>query len=298
MTEQISHPLVADWVVHLNCQGKSGHTQASYARALQHFCRWNQQTYGQAFDPTTIIPRDVHDWKSFQQTVERAKPATINQRLVALSRFFKWAVANEHTRSDPTVSVQGLRRKRRQPKALDEVSLRRLLRTVHAAGNLRDVAMVELLVGTGLRVKELLLLRRGDLTIKARSGQVVVRCAKGELYREVPLTAPVRRALRAYLELRPKLEDGDPLWVGQRGPLRDRSGIWRMLKKYSRQAGLDEEQVCSHVMRHTFATRYLKANPGDLRNLAALLGHASVETTMIYTEPTTEDLAQRMEIVE
>jgi site-specific recombinase XerD len=50
--------------------------------------------------------------------------------------------------------------------------------------------------------------------------------------------------------------------------------------------------------RHTFATRYLKANPGDLRNLAALLGHASVETTMIYTEPTAEDLAQRIEMME
>jgi site-specific recombinase XerD len=298
MTSIPSNPLVAEWVEHLDRQGKSEHTQASYARALRHFGRWSKQTYGQTFDPASIIPRDVRDWKSHQQTVERAKPATINQRLVALSRFFKWAMAEGHTQSDPTVGVRGLRREKRQPKALDAVDLRRLLRAVHADGNPRDVAIVELLVGTGLRVKELLLLRKGDLTIGARSGQVVVRCAKGELYREVPLTAPVRRALRTYLDLHPELQDDDRLWVGQRGPLRDRSGIWRMLKKYSRQARLDEKRVCAHITRHTFATRYLKANPGDLRNLAALMGHASVETTMIYTEPTTEDLAQRMERVE
>jgi len=70
------------------------------------------------------------------------------------------------------------------------------------------------------------------------------------------------------------------------------------LKKYARFAGLDEADVSPHVLRHTFATRYLRANPNDLRGLAALLGHAGLDTVMIYTEPSVEDLARRMEMVE
>jgi site-specific recombinase XerD len=71
-----------------------------------------------------------------------------------------------------------------------------------------------------------------------------------------------------------------------------------MLRKYARLAGLDSELISAHVLRHTFATRYLEANPDDLRGLAAILGHASLNTVMIYTEPTTEVLATRMEKTE
>jgi len=292
------HALVGEWLSHLERDGKSPHTLAGYARALRHFARWNRQTCGQPFDPALIIPRDVHDWKAHQQSLEQAKPATINQRLVALSCFYQWATAKGHLRSDPTAEVKGVRREKRQPKALGKGQVRRLLRYVHAGGNARDVAIVELLLGAGLRIEELLELKRGDVTLGERSGAVVVRQGKNEVYREVPLTPPVRRALRAYLALHPDLSADASLWVGQRGPLHARSGVWRMLKKYARMAHVAEQAVSAHVLRHTFARRYLDANPGDLRNLAALLGHSSIETTMIYTEPTPEDLAARMEKAE
>jgi site-specific recombinase XerC len=78
--------------------------------------------------------------------------------------------------------------------------------------------------------------------------------------------------------------------------LNHRSSVSRLLSKYARQADLDH--VHPHVLRHTFATRYLQANPGDLRGLARLLGHANLNTVMIYTEPDMDDLAQRMERME
>ena len=84
--------------------------------------------------------------------------------------------------------------------------------------------------------------------------------------------------------------------MGQRGPLKDPAAVWRILKKYAFQARLEEE-ISPHTLRHTFASHYLEANPDDLRGLAALLGHASLDTVMIYTEPTTEQLAFRMEKV-
>ena len=78
--------------------------------------------------------------------------------------------------------------------------------------------------------------------------------------------------------------------------MQDRSAITRMLEKYALAAGLDP--FGPHVLRHTFGSRYLAANPGDLRGLAAFLGHASLITVMIYTEPDLDDLAARMERVE
>jgi site-specific recombinase XerD len=78
--------------------------------------------------------------------------------------------------------------------------------------------------------------------------------------------------------------------------LSNRSSVVRILDKYAYQAQIDH--VNPHALRHTFATRYLEANPDDLRGLAALLGHANLNTVMIYTEPRLDDLAERMERLE
>ncbi len=290
------HPTVKDWLANLHRQGKSAHTIAAYQRSLAHFIRWSEQTYGEPFDPARVIPRDVRDWLAYQQTVEKARPATINQRLTALKRFFAWTVREGHARSDPAADVSGLRLPQRQPKALTEKEVRRLLRAVHSAGNARDIAIVEVLLGTGIRVGELLALRVGDVVIRERSGTLTVRRGKHGQYRQVPLTSTVRKALAAYLETHSERENPDaPLWWGQRGPLKDRSAVLRILRKYALAAGL--EDFGPHTLRHTFATRYLAANPGDLRGLAALLGHASLNTVMVYTKPRLEDLAERMERV-
>jgi len=83
-------------------------------------------------------------------------------------------------------------------------------------------------------------------------------------------------------------------WLSGHGPLRHRSAVSRILNKYAEQAGVDQA-ISPHKLRHTFAARYLEANRDDLRGLAALLGHSSLDTVMIYTQPTLDDLAERME---
>ena len=294
---QPHHSAIIAWLDHLDQTGKSPHTLAAYRRALAHFVQWSETTYGQTFDPAQIIGRDVADWRAFQQTVEQAKPATINQRLTALSRFCAWAVAEKIMASDPSTHTKSLAPEPRHPKGLAEPELRRLLRAVHAGGNARDVAMIELLAGTGLRVSELLALKVGDVDIHARSGKVTVRKGKHGNYRTVPLTSPVRTAVETYLDTHPGHKNPKAaLWLGERGALRDRSAITRILEKYALVSKL--EQLGPHSLRHTFATRYLDANPGDLRGLAALLGHDSLDTVMIYTEPREEELARRVERVE
>ncbi len=284
------------WLDDLQRQGKSPHTLRAYERGLKHFAQWYQVTYGAPFVPDEVMPRDVRDWKAYQQAGEKAAPATINQRLTAITRLFRWARSQGWCRENPAEAVSTIRLESHQPKALDNRTLRKLLRVTRS--HPRDYAMLEMLAGTGLRVGELLMLKVGDVELKARSGQVIVRRGKYENYREVPLTLDVRKALETYLEAYHPEQDNPkaPLWIGTHGGLNHRSSVTRMLEKYALQAGI--EAVNPHALRHTFATRYLKANPDDLRGLARLLGHASLNTVMVYTEPNLADLTQRMERVE
>lgn len=294
-------PLVQTWLEYLDRQGRSPHTLKAYRRAWQHLFEWYQGSYGEPCDPTRLIGRDIRDWKSYQQSVEKAAPSTINQRLVAASSFYEWATSQGKTTQDPTRDVSTMRLPQRQPQSLSAKQLRRLLRAVHNGGSPRATAMIELLAGTGVRVGELLKLQVGDLVLHERSGWVTVREGKHGGYREVPLTKEVRLALTGYLAIHPfnneehnqYQNEGTPLWWGKHGPLTHRSSVLRILRKYTIRAQL--EPIGPHVLRHTFATQYLQANPDDLRGLAALMGHSNLNIVMIYTEPTLQDLTGRME---
>lgn len=142
----------------------------------------------------------------------------------------------------------------REPKAISDTYVRRLLRYVHQTGHKRDAALVEIMLGSGLglRVSEALSLRVGDIDFNGRSGEVTVRRGRGGVHRVVPLTSPVRQVLKACLESQPELQPDDPLWVGERGPLHDRSGVYNLLKKYARLAGLDPDLISPHILRHSF----------------------------------------------
>ena len=291
------HSLITAWLEALEREGRSSLTIAAYRRALVHVAAWYREVSGAAFDPGLLLARDVRDWLAAQRSIERAAPASINQRLVALTRFYAWAVAQGHCRANPALGIRSVPLPAREPKGLDERALRRLLRAVHRSDNLRDIALVELLAGAGLRVGELLALQVGDVKLGERSGTVTIRAGKHGGYRVVPLTREVRTALTEWLAVHPAPHDPDAaLWWSTRGPLRERSSVLRLLEKYAHQAEIPA--FSPHQLRHTFATRYLAANPGDVRGLAALLGHVSLQTVMVYTEPTLEDLAARMTRVE
>ena len=104
--------------------------------------------------------------------------------------------------------------------------------------------------------------------------------------RTIPLNNDARRALTAYLDVRPKVAD-DRLFVGQRGEPLQPQGAQQVVAKYARRAGLPE--VTPHVLRHTFAKHVLDAGE-DLATVQRLLGHERLETTAIYTQPTARDL--------
>ena len=141
------------------------------------------------------------------------------------------------------------------------------------------------MIKTGLRVSELVDLMLGDVEMAERGGWVIVREGKGGKYREVPLSKEVRVALESYLQKRE--EDGSQrLFLGQRGPV-NVPGVQYLVAKYAYQARLHD--VTPHTLRHTFGKNLVDTGV-SLEQVAALLGHESLDTVMIYTKPSHGDL--------
>lgn len=286
----MTHPAIQSFLDDLARQGKSAVTLRGYRADLEAFTAWVQQTYGEPFDPARIVREDVRAWRAHLLSVRRCRPATVNRRLAALRAFCRWAVAVGLLASDPTAGVPAVAQAPAPPKALETSDLRRLVRRAQASGNPLHGAVVVLLANTGLRVSELCNLRLQDVEISERRGRVVVRMGKGEKYREVPLNAEARRALQEYLAVRPTVAD-DRLLVGRRGPL-TASGVWRIVAKYAREAGVE---ATPHVLRHTFATRLLREAGADLVVVSDLLGHSDPRTTARYVRSSVADREEAVE---
>jgi len=270
----------------LTRQGRAARTRQGYLRDLRGFATWVEQTYGEPFDPAALTREDIRSFRSFLVTVKKQKPATINRKLAALGAFSRWLLALGILQADPMEGIPHVRQTPTPPKALERTELRRLIRKAQQAGNRLHIAVVTLLANTGLRAGEASALTLSNVEMTERKSKVVVHATsgKGEKYREVPLNAETRRVLREYLAVRPKVTS-DRLFIGQRGPLTE-SGIWRIVTKYARQAGVE---ASPHVLRHSFATLLVRQKKTDLVAVADLLGHENVETTARYARSTLAD---------
>lgn len=271
--------------------GRSPHTAKSYREAVEGFARFLEETTGEPFDPRKILLVDVKAYKGYLLSVLKRSPKTVNQRLAALRAFFEFLVGKGVLKKNPAEGVPDVKiQKTTAPRSLTKNELYRLRRKVHAGGNKRDIAIFELLANTGVRVGELCALELDDVEISERKGSITVRQGKGGKFRTVPLNKDARSALRDYLEARPA-SASRKVFLGERGPLTP-SGVFRILKKYALQAGLPD--VSPHTLRHTFAKRLLDAGE-DLVEVARLLGHANINTTAVYTQPTEEDMQRAVE---
>src|SRR5215213_7068922 len=266
----------------------SPQTIRAYRQDLTGFGRFFQQTTGEVFTAAAVTPTDLREYRSFLLNVRHAAPATINRHLAALRKFFLWAKAQGWLRELPTGEVRGVREVARPPKWLEKRDVDRLIREAERGGSKRDLAIVQLLRHTGLRVGELVALQVGDAETSERKGAVVVRSGKGGKQRTVPLNLDARRAIAAYTEVRPQVPSRQ-LFISQRGEGLQAQAVENLVKKYARRVGLEE--VTPHTLRHTFGKSLIDAGI-DLGTVATLMGHERLDTTALYTQPGARDLEQ------
>ncbi len=267
-------------------------TRRGYASDVADFLRW----YGaDALERLSVV--DLLHYRQHLAKERDAKPATINRKLEALRRFTRWAHAHGKLSAPLAAKVRLSRATRgRCPKGLSAAEVQALLRTAGRCGrNLarRNYGLAQVMLQAGLRVGEVAALTIADLELHDRSGQVRIH-GKGAKESVVPLNTTVRRALQAYLEGREAPSGKTPVFQSESGAALSVRSIQAVIATLARRAKITHG-VSAHTCRHTFALNFLREHPGKLVELSALLGHDSVETTAVYTQPSTEEMAEDLE---
>jgi integrase/recombinase XerD len=220
-----------------------------------------------------------------------ASPATLQRKVACLRSFYRHLRRQNVLDDDPTAHLRAPRQSRRLPHVLSREDVTKLLAQPSGMEPtaLRDRALLELMYACGLRASEAIGLAVGDVDLE--DGILRAR-GKGSKERLVPVGSAAARALEAYLSRgRPRLV-GDRLegrlFVNHRGSGLTRQGLYKIVQRHARSAGLDG-RMSPHTLRHTFAT-HLLAGGCDLRSLQEMLGHADIATTQVYTHLSAERL--------
>jgi len=280
-------------------KGRSVHTVTNYDHYLTRFLEYTKVVNPR--DLSEGMVREYRLWLNRQpgtkvgRQQDTLKRRTQNYYLIALRAFLKYL----RKRGVESLNPERIELAKVPERSLDLISsdeLNRLMSApdVHTLSGLRDRAMLELLFSTGLRVSELCALSQEDVDLSR--DEFSVR-GKGDKVRVVFLSDTAREAIRAYLKERKDFDDAMFIQYGKNAKqdevknkdlrLTSRS-VQRIIKKYATIAGITRK-VTPHVIRHSFATDLL-SNGADLRSVQALLGHAHIGTTQIYTHVTDKHL--------
>ena len=263
--------------------GSSRHTLAAYRNDLDRA----SETVGALGSATTDdLSRLGADWGELA-------PSTVARRSAALRRFYAFLVDDGLRKDDPSEALPRPRFERPLPRILDADEVQRMFEAAEdrAASDemvaVRNLALLELLYGSGLRATELVSLPRG--AVRASQPFLMVR-GKGSKERLVPISSRAQAAVQRWLDLSP----GGTVWLFPSGKAHlSRVRLFQIVRGMAADAGIPPERVSPHVLRHAFATHLLSGG-ADLRVLQSLLGHADIATTQIYTHV---DSARLVELV-
>jgi integrase/recombinase XerD len=284
---------ISSFVTHVKVEkGLSANTVEAYHRDLRKF-----ETFAKK-RKLTLAAVSKDDLMDFLAGLygEKLDSRSVARHLVTLRNFFRFAQIQDLIATDPTINLESPKIRRTLPGYLRLEDVEKLMNQPDqkTAMGIRDLAMLEVLYSTGVRVSELVGLRIGDLD---RNQGCVRMIGKGDKERIVPVGKKALAMVEKYLrEARPellkkaKVSQSQELFLNQRGRSLSRVGVWKILSGYGRKAGL-RIPLTPHMLRHSFATHLLERG-ADLRSVQLMLGHADISTTQIYTHVVEERLKQ------
>lgn len=277
-------------------RGASGNTLDAYRRDLEDYSDF---LAGRKRGVDAATTADIRAYLAALAKRDLAS-SSVARRLSAVRQLHRFLYAESMRKDDPAAVLEGPRRGRPLPKILTVDQVSKLLVTAQDAARkdakpaeklraMRLLCLLEVLYATGLRVSELIAL---PATAARAEGATIVVRGKGGKERLVPLGDAARRAMQDYRKLTAETGAKDSRWlfpaVSDSGHV-TRQHVARELKALAASAGIEPRKMSPHVLRHAFAS-HLLANGADLRIVQALLGHADVSTTQIYTHVLDERL--------
>lgn len=271
-------------------RGLARNTLEAYGRDLTRYVAWLREQ-GVERPEAIGAPLVVGFLAALKE--QGLAPRSRSRALVALRTFHKFLVSERLCVANPTGQIAAPRTLTPLPKTLSPHDVEALLASPKGDDPLaaRDRAMFEILYATGLRVSELVALKLDDLQLDVGYLTAFGKRAKQRI---VPLGATAVDELRGYLAAaRPRFDRRGTtsfVFLNRSGEGLTRQGFWKIIKRRARQAGI-YRNITPHTLRHSFATHLLE-NGADLRAVQAMLGHADISTTQIYTHVTRERLRQ------
>jgi integrase/recombinase XerD len=276
--------------------GAANNTLLAYGRDLKDFQAWLSRN---SRDFLKASQDDVESYLIYCDAQGLAK-STRARRLSSIKQIYRFAFEEGWREDNPAIQIMGPGLDKRLPKTLTVEEVDRLLDAARTMGRdrLRNTCLMELLYATGMRVTELV-----SLPVSAARGdpRVLLILGKGGKERIVPLSPPAREALIAWLPMRDAADDlakskgkaASKFLFPSRGAagFLTRHRFYLLIKELAVDGGVMPSKVTPHTLRHAFAT-HLLAGGADLRSIQAMLGHADVATTEIYTHVLDERLTE------
>jgi integrase/recombinase XerD len=266
-------------------KGLAQNSLLAYRRDLRHFAEFSTEL-------------DAVDALAVQKYLDSLYSAgltarSIARKLSAIRTLFDFLLREGRIDTDDVRLIPTPRQWQTLPRFLTVEQVDSLLKApdLSTARGVRDCAMLQFLYATGVRVSELCSVERNAVNLELG---VVRLMGKGRKERMIPLGVPAVEAVRHYLnDARSRLlgnQSSEHLFVTGRGGRLTRQGFWKLLRQYGKQVGI-WHKLTPHTLRHSFATHLLERG-ADLRHLQAMLGHADISTTQIYTHVLRERLRE------
>lgn len=271
-------------------KGLSKNTLESYGRDVRKFLAFLEK--GQIKTVQEIKYENILDFLSDFKKKDFSDTTTV-RTIVSIKQFFKYLLLEKIIKEDPTSQIHTPKMKKSIPGVISLEDVEKVLSSPDESTpeGVRDLAMLEVLYATGIRVSELIGLKLNEVNFEM--GFVIVY-GKGSKERIVPIGGQAQEKLKTYMtESRAVLlkeREAKELFVTRRGKGMTRQGFWKLIKNYALKAGITKD-VSPHTLRHSFATHLLERG-ADLRTIQIMLGHSDISTTQIYTHVENERLKE------
>lgn len=260
-------------------KGLSTNTRASYARDIAKLQSWAQKN-GKRVE--ALERKDLREWIA-RMSRDGLAPSSVARAVSAARSFYRFLMLDAHIKRNPADDLHTPQRNSYLPRFLTEDEMEQLLRApdIRTDEGVRDRAMLEVMYAAGLRVSEACGLRTSDVDLDA----ALITChGKGNKQRRIPIGKSAVHWVQRYLAIRKQFgSEAKPDLFLHRGRPMTRQTAWLMIKTHATTAGVPD--ISPHTLRHSFGT-HLMQHGADSRSVQAMLGHADISTTEIYTHIT------------
>lgn len=272
-------------------ESKSSNSIKNYMLHVNEYLKWFKESFDMDFKQ--LYRKNVLEFKSYLKTIKNNGAKTINVKLSSLIKFNEF-LQEKSIQDNIVVSKKDFIKVQEniaRPGKVEPKEIDKFIQEVLENESKRNFAMVMLMAYGGLRISEVINIKLKDICLIEGSAEVVITEGKGDKVRRVPLNNKVVDSIKIYIEERSKskYKDLEYLFVSNKGNQVNRTGINKIFKKYS-------DTITPHELRHFFCTHALEKGFG-IHEVATIAGHSNIHTTLRYTNPSTQQLHDKMNLL-